>query len=326
MGQQYTYTLKFDSEGITSESLSVHDNLVFNVVGGKILEFTGKIPPMLKESDVEDTFKSLCISQESHKQKKTFLGTMSKFFIGSSAELSTAFDFFKDRLLFIDPKEPFYSGFKALAKTFDADESMQERLAIDEIIKHLKNLDFHIEAMHILRQPASVVLQNMEGNPALSKLKELMGNNLEEELVTLMTTHKNDAGDSFVLNISQESEGTQRVIGLLGYLLAAVRSGKVVVIDELDCSMHSLLVTELVRLFKERRHNQSNAQLLFTLHNTDLLSAKILRVSEISVARQLGFYGTELLRLSSVPNLRNVDDFHRRYLRGDFGGIPAAFL
>ena len=143
---------------------------------------------------------------------------------------------------------------------------------------------------------------------------------------SLLTVHKTAEGGEMLLDIAEESRGTQRLVGLLGKLLAAVRQGKTVLIDEIDDSLHSLLVIELVKLFKKRRLNRCGAQLIFTAHNTDLLAAKILGLSEVGIVSQSGFDGTEILRLTQVPGLRNVDNFRRLYLNGEFGGVPSPYV
>ena len=76
----------------------------------------------------------------------------------------------------------------------------------------------------------------------------------------------------------------------------------------------------------EKRINENKAQLIFTIHNTDLLSENLLGLSEIGIVSQRGFEGSKLLRLVEIPGLRNSADFRRRYLRGEFGGIPFPYV
>ena len=75
--------------------------------------------------------------------------------------------------------------------------------------------------------------------------------------------------------------GTQIAFGVLGSILAALEQGGLVLIDELDRSLHSLVFQQIVQMFTEKRYNTKNAQLVFSAHNTDLLDADILRISEI---------------------------------------------
>ena len=159
---------------------------------------------------------------------------------------------------------------------------------------------------------------------SIPKLFEEVGNNFS--LHILETLHKTEAGEIVKFDISYESQGTQHLARILGGLLAAICQGKTVLIDELDDSLHSLLVMELVKLFKEKRINENKAQLIFTIHNTDLLSENLLGLSEIGIVSQRGFEGSKLLRLVEIPRLRNSADFRRRYLRGEFGGIPFPYV
>ncbi len=81
--------------------------------------------------------------------------------------------------------------------------------------------------------------------------------------------------------IKHESAGTQRVAGLVGLILHALETGGVVLVDELECSLHPLLMRELLLMFKKRRTNPKGAQLIITTHNTDVLDDSILRLSKL---------------------------------------------
>lgn len=63
-----------------------------------------------------------------------------------------------------------------------------------------------------------------------------------------------------------------------------------------------------------------------TIHNTDLLAADLLGLSEVGIVTLRGFEGSKLIRLVDIHGLRNADNFRRRYLRGEFGGIPFPYV
>ena len=90
--------------------------------------------------------------------------------------------------------------------------------------------------------------------------------------------------------------------------------------------MHPLLSTSLISIFKDKRYNKSNAQLIFTTHNTDFLEWDVLQLSEVALVDPRGFNGAQVMRLSEIEGLRNANNFRRRYLNGDFGGIPFTAL
>ena len=79
-------------------------------------------------------------------------------------------------------------------------------------------------------------------------------------------------------------------------------------------------------LFKKRRHNPLNAQLIFTTHNTDILDDSILRLSEIALVRKTVANGTLVRRLADLKDdgedIRYVTNFRKQYLAGFYSGVP----
>src|SRR5262249_35426472 len=67
----------------------------------------------------------------------------------------------------------------------------------------------------------------------------------------LVTFHTNAAGDKVKFDVRQESDGSQRIIDLLPAFLeiAALKSKKVYVIDEVDRSLHTLLIRRLLESY-----------------------------------------------------------------------------
>ncbi|WP_219471502.1 AAA family ATPase [Nonomuraea rhizosphaerae] len=123
----------------------------------------------------------------------------------------------------------------------------------------------------------------------------------------------------------QESFGTLAWFAFLGPLLEALDDGAVLLVDELDSSLHPLLVAEVVRLFEDPVANPKGAQLVFTGHDVTLLSkAHIERPLDreqvwITEKRKTG--ESELYPLTSV-GVRADESLERGYLRGRYGGVP----
>jgi AAA15 family ATPase/GTPase len=138
--------------------------------------------------------------------------------------------------------------------------------------------------------------------------------------------HEDVFGNEVQFNFTEESLGTQRVAYLLGIVLTALRKGNVLVIDELGNSLHPYLFAEIVRMFKDRRYNTSNAQLIFTTHNTDIMEQDLMRVSEIGIVNRTLKRGTVFKRVSDFKGVRNVTNFRKQYLDGTFSGIPHSYI
>ena len=311
---KFTYTLSYAARGIIEERLTCNGKTLFAVEGSAVVDCPFK-------EKVQGTFAETCVSARTGNQIRTFLFQVAKALPGVSRELECARDFLLGDIVFrarnfVDASE----GLELLSRCYDQTESEEPRRdrALKEITSMLHKLDFRIEGLRMEVKRLGDIWSRLPDDAQ----KKLQGEDPEKLLYRMETIHRAETGESAVFRLEDESEGTQKLVGLLGVVLAALHTGKVLVIDELDQSLHSLLVCQLVRLFKEKRTNKNNAQLICAAQNTDLLASGLLQLSEVGIVRQVGLEGASILRLAAVPELRNVSDFRKRYLRGDFGGIP----
>lgn len=118
-----------------------------------------------------------------------------------------------------------------------------------------------------------------------------------------------------------ESEGTIKYFSLAYPIIDALDNGKRVVIDELDSRLHPLLVKRIVALFNDARTNPKGAQLLFTAHDTYLLSAGLFRRDQVWFTQKDNFGATELYSLAEYK-VRSTSPFERDYLLGKYGATP----
>lgn len=127
------------------------------------------------------------------------------------------------------------------------------------------------------------------------------------------------------LSIEQESRGTRSWFNLLGLIIDALDHGRMVVIDELDTSLHPLLLRELVRLFQDEESNPHGAQLIFTTHDTSLLARhkgeEGLRRDEVWFTEKTRAGETRLYPLTDFKPRQGLN-WERRYLGGSVGAVP----
>lgn len=135
---------------------------------------------------------------------------------------------------------------------------------------------------------------------------------------TVLTTHMNAVGDVATLPFEAESDGTKRLAELVPALHDA-SSDCVFVVDELDRSLHAVLVKEFIREFLQRAKGH-RSQLIFTTHETHALDQELLRRDEIWFVEKKGS-ATELFSLDDFP-VRTDLRLDRSYLLGRFGAIP----
>lgn len=123
-----------------------------------------------------------------------------------------------------------------------------------------------------------------------------------------------------------ESHGTQKAFYLAGPIIDVLSQGKILVIDEMEARLHPLMTRELIQLFNSIDTNPHRAQLIFTTHDTNLLSKKIFRRDQIWFIEKDDFSASHLYSLAELKiddnKVRNDASFENDYLQGRYGAIP----
>ena len=135
----------------------------------------------------------------------------------------------------------------------------------------------------------------------------------------LLSEHKVDR-NTYFLPFSEESDGTHSLLHLLPFLAEAPNRNRVIVLDELDRSLHPLLCWEFVRFFSESCED-SPRQLIATTHEVHLLNQDLLRRDEYWFAEKDDLQQTQLESLFNFK-IRKDLQIEKGYLAGRFGGIP----
>lgn len=137
--------------------------------------------------------------------------------------------------------------------------------------------------------------------------------------------HEGGGDTPVALDWQRESFGTRSWFALIGPLLRALDDGAVLLIDELDASLHPRFAAEVVRLFQAPWSNHGGAQLVFTSHDPSLLSTprggRLLEPGQIWLTEKDERGATELYPLSDMePGAQ--EDLTDSYLAGAFGAVP----
>lgn len=125
-----------------------------------------------------------------------------------------------------------------------------------------------------------------------------------------------------VFDLADESSGTRNLLFLTGPILEVLAKGMTLVIDELDTSLHPLLVQALVRLFHRPEVNNGGAQVLFTTHDTSLLDAYgLFRRDQIWFVEKRRDQSSSLYPMLDFSPRKN-EALERGYLQGRYGALP----
>lgn len=127
-------------------------------------------------------------------------------------------------------------------------------------------------------------------------------------------------GLSFPVPWLLESHGTQSFVRSFPLLWQPLTNGGVAVIDELDASLHPLLLPEIARWFYDPQRNPKNAQLWLTCQNASFLEE--LAKEEILFCEKDRLGRTRVYGLQDIKDVRRIDNFYRKYLSGSYGAVP----
>ena len=133
-------------------------------------------------------------------------------------------------------------------------------------------------------------------------------------------THRTALGDAEI-DYSEESEGTKNLIGFwLPWILkdAEKNPARVLVVDELDSSLHPMIVAALV---KKHLNSAIDTQLIFTTHDTHLMDSKLLRRDQVWITERDINGATQLRSIHDFEG-REGEDIEKRYFEGRYRGLP----
>lgn len=136
----------------------------------------------------------------------------------------------------------------------------------------------------------------------------------------LLATHEGADENTAPFMLWQESDGTNRLLDLLPAFYRAIHEDVLVVIDEIEHSIHPVILKELVAKFARER--QTKGQLIFTTHEAHLLDQEFMRSDEFWFAEKGPDGATALTPLSDFKDVRFDLDLRKGYLLGRFGAIP----
>lgn len=173
-------------------------------------------------------------------------------------------------------------------------------------------------------------LSSFDESIAAFTIEEIRDENSEvrKDSVSIRSKHRLIGSDEFAeIPLEQESAGTLKMFSLYQSLLDAIEKGSVLFVDELNARLHPLLVRAIVFTFINPSLNPKHAQLIFTAHDTWLMSAGIMRRDEIWFVEKDSNGISTLYSLVDFidekgDKIRKDESFEKNYLLGKYGAIP----
>jgi uncharacterized protein len=139
----------------------------------------------------------------------------------------------------------------------------------------------------------------------------------------LATWHKSSSSEELIkFRFDRESQGTQSLISIGWIILDYLIKGRVVIVDEIDRSLHPKIVEYIFKIFNDPMINTNNAQLIATTHNAMIMRNDLFRRDQIVIAERGDDGASTYYNLAEIQGLRAGVPFERYYYAGMLGGTP----
>jgi uncharacterized protein len=195
------------------------------------------------------------------------------------------------------------------------DEKLKRKL--DKLIRIA---DTHIEKINFEEKKVDFVFDD----EMPEEIKTIIMNDNKYELFAVHKTFRDGVleGEANFPFFQKESIGTITLYSLGALILLILNRGDILVIDELDNSLHPKLCKFLIKLFHHPLTNPHNAQLIFASHETTLLDRELLRKDQIWFTEKNKYGETKLFSVHDFDKVKGDEPFDRWYMQGKFGGQP----
>lgn len=303
--KKYIYGFSATSEKIIDEYLYCYNtakpSLVFERSNTSKYVFTkaltAKLQPLADRNTDNKLFLATATAWNADITRAAF-----EWFLGS-IETFTSLEGFENMALEMYRKDDSHA-----LLNFTADLLRQADINID-------SLDFEAKEVSDSGSSTQPIQLLINGIPA-------PGIHIQYKVTTGHTIKTENSAKHYELNLNDESDGTRKLFFYGPMINQVLQKGSVLVIDEIDKSLHPFIVKYLIDMFRNPKINKNGAQLIATTHDTSLLSLDTFRRDQI--------YFTEKDAQSGITDLYSLDEFSVRkteniekgYLLGRYGAIP----
>ena len=193
------------------------------------------------------------------------------------------------------------------------------------VIEFLKKIGIIVNDIEVYREKNEFFLKNIRESKEFQILSEKEQEKLLSQIAYIYRIHfvyEDNQKQKYKLEYYEQSAGTQKILSMFFPIYNLLNNGGVMIIDELDITLHYSLIKEIIKMFNSV-DNRKNAQLIFTTHNLLLMDFNLFREDQIWFLENNDVStGTELYSLSDIEGYEKNKYLLRDYLNGNFGGIP----
>lgn len=187
----------------------------------------------------------------------------------------------------------------------------------EKIVNFIKNADLYMDNFEYVDMDDILVkIKDTKEKPE-EKVLDIPEHIMNQ--IRLVSTYKGIRVPSMLF----DSTGTKKIAALSGYVISAIEQGRILIVDELDSSIHFKLTRAVVAMFNNELN--TNAQMIFTVHDISLMDCKrMMRKEQIWFVHkdETGVYVYSLADFTAKQGVRDTSDVMEKYRKGFFGALP----
>lgn len=196
-------------------------------------------------------------------------------------------------------------------------ELMKNRNQLQQkIVEFIKNADLYMDNFEYVDMD-KIPFGNADDEKPDEKVLDLPENIMDQ--IRLVSTYKGVHVPSMLF----DSTGTKKIAAMASYVIEAIEQGRILVVDELDSSIHFKLTRAIVSMFNNELN--ADAQLIFTVHDINLMDCKrMFRKEQIWLVHKddEGVYVYSLADFTAQQGVRDTTDIMEKYRKGALGALP----
>ncbi len=251
------------------------------------------------------------VREERHLKDIALKNSQNKFFLATATnwnyeKTKPAYDFLTQAIdVFFDLEELKSNAFKMYEN--DNDGKLKEFA-----LAFLKAADFNIVDYEITKVDIP--------NKILLSMSELVKIKIPENQKAYQVIFKHNG--NLKIDLAEESFGTQIIFAFIPFIAEAIQNQKILIIDELNRSLHPYLSRYIVQMFNDNSVNLKASQLIFNTNDTNLLDLDILRRDQIWFTEKNNETGNSDLYSLNDFSVRSKENIEKGYMLGRYGAVP----
>ena len=186
-----------------------------------------------------------------------------------------------------------------------------------KVVEFIKNADLYMDNFEYVDMDQIKIDDRTENEKPDEEVLNMREKLMEQ--IRLVSTYKGVKVPSLIF----DSTGTKKIAALASYIIEGLENGRILIVDELDSSIHFKITRAIVAMFNNELN--TNAQMIFTVHDINLMDCKrMFRKEQIWFVHkdQDGVYVYSLADFTAQQGVRDTTDIMEKYRKGALGALP----